>query len=180
MPRSACCGRPPRLLRHAPVDPFQQISQLRRRDRHRPIRRRWPDEAPTLQPLGVKAHALPVVPQDLEQRAAPPAEHEQMALMRIALELLLHQKRQSVEALAHVGVAGRKPYARAARDRDHRRRSLRASAVIAADTLAASIGPPMRSRAPVANSTSITPPGKACGASVTAAKAGAAPPLQSC
>src|SRR3954471_9762894 len=103
-----------------------------------------------------------------------------MAAVRIALERLLHQERQAIEALAHVGVTGRKPHPRAARDWDHRRRSLRASAVIAADTVAASIGPPMRSRAPVANSTSITPDGKACGATVTAAKFTAAPRSQSC
>ena len=93
--------------------------------------------------------------------AAPAAEHEQMPLMRIAPQRLLHQQRQAVEALAHIGVAGREPQPCTARDRDHRRRSLRPSAVIAADTVAASTGPPMRSRAPVANSTSIRPGGNA-------------------
>src|SRR5207244_12442185 len=83
-----------------------------------------------------------------------------MSLRRIAPQRLLHQQGQAVEAFAHIRVAGRQPHPRAARDRDHRRRSLRASAVIAADTVAASIGPPMRSRAPVANSTSITPMAK--------------------
>jgi hypothetical protein len=38
-----------------------------------------------------------------------------MAVVRIALERLLHQQRQAVEALAHVGVAGRQPNLYAAR-----------------------------------------------------------------
>src|SRR3954471_17134721 len=103
-----------------------------------------------------------------------------MAAVRIALERLLHQERQAIEALAHVGVTGRKPHPRASRQADHRRRSLRASAVMAADTVAASIGPPMRSRAPVTNSTSMTPAPTADCVIVTAAKPGASPRLQSC
>ena len=102
--------------------PFEQIAELRRRDRHRAVSRRRPDEAAALQPLGEQAHALAVVPEHLDQTAATAAEHEQMAAVRIALELLLDQQRQAVEALAHVGVAGRQPHPHAARDRDHRRR----------------------------------------------------------
>jgi len=52
------------------------------------------------QPLRVKAHALAVVPQHLDQSTAPAAEHEQMAIVRIALERLLYQQSQAVEALA--------------------------------------------------------------------------------
>jgi len=74
--RQESFSRSPRLLRHPPVDPFQQISQLRRRDGHRSIRRRGPDEASALQPFGEQAHALAVVPENLDQRAAPAAEHE--------------------------------------------------------------------------------------------------------
>ena len=122
MPRSAGRLRSPRVLRHPPVDPFQQIAELRRRDRHRAIRRRRPDEAAALQPLREQAHALAVVPQHLDQAAAPAAEHEQMPAVRIAPERLLHQQRQAVKALAHVGVAGRQPHPHAARNRDHRRR----------------------------------------------------------
>ena len=97
--------RAPRVLRQTPVDPFQQISQLRRRDRHRPIRifarnGRWPDEAASLQPRRIQAHPLAVVPQDLDQAAAPATEYEQMAVMGIALERLLHQQRQAIESLA--------------------------------------------------------------------------------
>src|SRR5580704_1656869 len=150
--------RPPGVLRQTPVDPFEQIAELRRRDRHRPVRGfarngRWPDEASALQPLGEKAHPLAVVPQDLEQATAPPAEHEQMAVVGIALEGLLHQHRQAIEAFAHVGVPGRQPHLRAARNRDHRRRAF-ASTVTIALTAEASTGPANRIRAPLANSIS--------------------------
>src|SRR5215831_520366 len=57
----------PRVLRYAPVNAFQQIAELSRRDRDGVPRCRRPDEAATLQPLGVKAHALAVVPQNLDQ-----------------------------------------------------------------------------------------------------------------
>ncbi len=51
-PRSTGRLRAPGILRHPPVDAFQQVGELRRRDRHRSIRRRWPEEATALQPLG--------------------------------------------------------------------------------------------------------------------------------
>ena len=72
------------------------------------------------------------------------------------LQSLLHQQRQAVEALAHVGVAGRQPYPYAARDCDHRRRLYFASAAINAEMADTSIGPVIRIRAPVAKSISIT------------------------
>jgi len=78
MPHSADRLRSSRMLRHPPVDAFQQVAELCRRDRHHAVCRRRPDETPTLQPLRVKAHALTVVPQSFEKTAAPAAEHEQM------------------------------------------------------------------------------------------------------
>src|SRR5262245_43899468 len=165
MSQSARRLRTPSVLRQPPVDALEQISQLRRRDRHRAIGSlarscRRPDEAAALQPLGEQAHALAVVPQHLDQAAAPAAEHEQLAVVGIALERLLHQQRQAIEALAHVGVAGRQPHLRSVRDRDrHRRRPARAA--ITATTVAASAAPLIRSRAPLANSISISPLGVA-------------------
>ena len=55
MPHSAGRLRSPRVLRHPPVDAFQQIAELRRRDRHHAVRRRRPDEAPALQPFRKQA-----------------------------------------------------------------------------------------------------------------------------
>src|SRR5262245_40757630 len=97
------------------------------------------------------------MPQHLDQPAAPAAEHEQVPVVRIALEHLLHQHGQPVEALAHVRMAGRQPHTPAARDRDHRRDALFASVLITADTTPASTVPLMRSRVPPANSISTNP-----------------------
>src|SRR6266567_5625760 len=95
-PHSARHLRPPRVLRHPPVDPFEQITKLRRRDRHQTGRWRLPDEATPLQSLRKQAHPLPVVPQHLDQGTAPATEDEQVSAVRIALELLLDQQRQAV------------------------------------------------------------------------------------
>ena len=80
-----------------------------------------------------------------------------MPLVRIALKLLLHQHRQTIEALAHIGVAGRQPNPRTRWHRDHRRRLFFARALSSADTVAASTAPVMRIRPPVANSISTVP-----------------------
>src|SRR5262245_51501891 len=106
-----------------------------------------------------------------------------MASVRIALERLLHQQRQAVEAFAHVGMASRQPHPRPTRDRDRHRPRRPVNAPSAAETIAASTAPLIRSRAPLASSISITPwevaiTGLAAtsgsGAIVTAAKPGVA------
>src|SRR5271154_3494464 len=83
----------PGLLWHPPVDAFEQITKLRGRDGHRTISRRRPQEVTTFQPLGEQAHALSIMPQDLDQTAAPATECEQMPAVWIALERLLYQQR---------------------------------------------------------------------------------------
>src|SRR4051812_50135510 len=92
------------------------------------------------------------MPEDLQKIAAPAPEDEKMARVRIALEHLLHQERQPVHALAHVGAAGGQPDPRPARERDHRPASAPA-------TTAGSAGPVIRTRSPPASSTSIRPGG---------------------
>jgi len=69
-------------LRQPPINSFQQISQLRWRDRHRALpavawSSQGPNKAAALHPLRKQAHALAIVPQHLDQGAAPAAEHEQ-------------------------------------------------------------------------------------------------------
>src|ERR1700733_10349505 len=118
---------PPCPLRQPPVDPFQQIAELRRRDRHGSIRvlarcRRRPHEPATLQPLGKQAQALSVVPQNLDQSAAAAAEYEQVAGVGVALERLLHQQRQAIKAFAHIGMAARQPNLHPGGESPHRRR----------------------------------------------------------
>ena len=66
MPHSAGCLRSPRVLRHSPIDAFQQVAELRRGDRHHAVRRRRPDEASTLQPLREQAQTPAIVPQNLK------------------------------------------------------------------------------------------------------------------
>jgi len=97
------------------------------------------------------------MPQNLDQPTAAATEDKQMATVRIALERLLHQQRQAIKTLTHVGMTARQPNSRASRDRDHRRRLLFASAFISADTVDASTAPVIRIRPPLANSISITP-----------------------
>jgi hypothetical protein len=82
-------------------------------------------------------------------------KNEQMPVVRIALERLLHQHRQAVEPLAHVGMTGRQPYLGAARNRDHRRSLVFSSPSITAETSEASTGPLILIRPPAANSISI-------------------------
>src|SRR5262249_21119785 len=121
------------------------------------ISRRRPQEAATLQPLREQAHALTVMPENLDQPTAAATEHKQMATVRIALERLLHQQRQAIKTLPHVGMAARQPNSRTSRDQDHPRRLLFVSAFISADTVKASTSPLIRIRPPLANSISITP-----------------------
>src|SRR3981081_2288863 len=85
---------PPAVQRMTPVDAFEQIAELRRRDRHRAIRRLWPDEAATLQPLGVKRHAETVMPENLDQLAVLAAEDVERAGARNPSASLLNRQGQ--------------------------------------------------------------------------------------
>jgi hypothetical protein len=80
-----------------------------------------------------------------------------MTAQGIAPQDLLHLQSQRREALAHIGVASRKPHPHARRKRDHRRRGPSDRAATTAVTVAASTAPAIRIRAPVANSISIAP-----------------------
>src|SRR3954452_14009949 len=95
------------------------------------------------------------MPENLQKIAAPAPEDKKMARVRIALEHLLHQERQPVHALAHVGAAGSEPDPCAARERDHHPAMPRSAAA----TTAGSTAPEIRTRSPRASSTSISPEG---------------------
>src|SRR5690349_12296696 len=82
-PRLSRQLRPIGVLGRTPVDAFQQIAQLRGRDRHSLTNRCGPDEAAPIQALGEQAKALAVVPQQLHQAPALAAEHKHMPAMRI-------------------------------------------------------------------------------------------------
>ena len=88
---------------------------------------------------------LTVVLDHLEQVAAPAAEDEEVAAMRIATQHLLNLKSQAGEALAHIRMARRQPHPNPARDRDHRKLS---SPRANASTAAISTGPSTTIRRP--------------------------------
>src|SRR5664279_4695133 len=111
------------VTRVPPVDPVEHIGQLRRRDSHYAIGRRWPDEAPLLQPLGVERHAETVMPDDLDQIATRAAEDEEITGMRIAPQRFLDLQRQAIHAAPHIRSSDREPDPHTRGDRDHRRSS---------------------------------------------------------
>ncbi|MGY3470335.1 hypothetical protein ACVW0I_007206 [Bradyrhizobium sp. LM6.11] len=109
------------FLRVAPIDPGQQVTHLRRRDRHCIARNRRPDEPPSLPSFGEQACSLAIVPDHLHKVAAATSEDEQMTAERVFAKHLLHLQRQRRKASAHVRAACRKPHSRACRNRDDRR-----------------------------------------------------------
>jgi hypothetical protein len=54
------------------------------------------------QPLRVKRHADPVVPDNLDQAASGPSKNVQIASVRVPTERFLDLQRQAVHALAHL------------------------------------------------------------------------------
>src|SRR5204863_5535615 len=104
--------------------------------------------------------------------AALAAEHVEIAVMRIALQRLLHLDRQAVHAAPHIGVPDRQPYPHTRGNRDHRR----ASALTTAAARFAGIEPGIRTTIFPANSTSIagSPPNRRPSAPCAAAPSGAA------
>lgn len=76
-----------------------------------------------------------------------------MSRVRIAFQRLLNDQRQAVETFAHVGMAGRQPNSRSARQQRHRRdKALTTRASAAASTSA-----PTRIRSPPASTISMRP-----------------------
>src|ERR1700760_1420323 len=101
------------FLRVAPIDPGQQIAQLRRRDRYRFTGNRWPDELSSLESFGKQACSLAIVPDHLHKIAAATAEDEQMTAERVFAQHFLHLECQRRKASAHIRVACREPDSRA-------------------------------------------------------------------
>ena len=80
-----------------------------------------------------------------------------MSAQWLVVQHFITFQRQARKALAHIGVASRQPYPRAAGNGDHRRRMVFASALISADTVEVSTDPVIRIRPPAANSISTVP-----------------------
>lgn len=89
--------------RRAPIDPLEQHRKLCRcQCRRRAEGCRWPNKAALLKPLGKQTEALAIPPQHFDQASLPAAEDKGLAGERIVPEMILDQRRQPVEALAHV------------------------------------------------------------------------------
>src|ERR1700681_2107915 len=137
---SPCRTRSPGSLRMAPINRFEQVAELRRRDRNYPVGGPRPDEATPLEPLGVKRQPEPIVPKDLDQIASPSSEDVKIAGMGIPTKGFLDLQRQPIHAAPHIGHPGRQPDPDTRRNRDHRRsRTWSTRARAAASTLASTM-----------------------------------------
>ena len=109
-------GRAPCLLRIAPIDSREQITELGRGDRHRAVSCARPQEAAPFQPLRKQARSLAVMPDHLQKITSASTKAKQLSAQRIAPQ---HPPAVTGSALPHVGVTGRQPHPYAARNRDH-------------------------------------------------------------
>ena len=91
------------------------------------------------------------MPKAFDEIAAATAEQEDIAGMRVAVQLLLDLKRQPLHAATHVGVARRDPHPTSQRRRDHGHNAFNVAA-----TNAAGAFEPIRTRASC-TSTTMTP-----------------------
>src|SRR5258705_8044665 len=76
-------GRTPCLLRIAPIDSGQQITELGRGDRYRAAGRARPQEAAPFQPLRKQAGSLAVMPNHLQKIAPASTKAKQLPAQRI-------------------------------------------------------------------------------------------------
>jgi hypothetical protein len=97
------------VSRHPPINTFEQIAELTRRDRHDTIGWRWPDKASTFQYLREQAHSLLIMPEDRQKITCAASEHENMPAERVSPQNLLNLQGETVHPAAHVGVAGGEP-----------------------------------------------------------------------
>src|SRR5438270_7105363 len=112
-----------------------------------------PHEASALKSLGKETQPIATPPQDLHPIPGLAPKDEQLPGEGILGKLRLHQCGESIEALAQVSRAGRKPHLHARRQCDHCRRR----ALSTRFNSSASTAPCSRTRMPPANSISMTP-----------------------
>ncbi len=125
--------RPPGQLRISPVDSFEHIGHLSRRDRNDAFRRRWPDKLAPVEPLRIERKPKAVVPKDLRQIASAAPKNVEIASVGITLQLLLDLKRKPLHAAPHVRVARRDPDPASRGDGDHDRSAFRVAEIRAED-----------------------------------------------
>src|ERR1700676_4301966 len=99
-----------RALDASPGDPFQPHRELRGAQPHCPLRRLRPHKTPALQTLGEETQPIAAPPQNLHPITRFATKHKKLSGKRILRELRLHQSRESIEAVAHVGCARGEPH----------------------------------------------------------------------
>src|ERR1019366_1248861 len=119
--RSSRMLRTESMTRIPPIDPVEHVGQLRGRDSDYAVRRRWPDEAASLQPFGVERHAETVMPKNLDQVTSGASEDVKIARVRIAPQCFLDLQSQAIHASPHVRSSDREPDPHTRGNRDHRR-----------------------------------------------------------
>src|SRR6266404_1442972 len=139
--------------RPSPIDPLEQHRQLCRAQRHRAMGCLRPHEATALQALRKQTQPIPAPPQNLHPITAAAAKDKELPGERILCKLHLHESRQTIEPLAHVGAAGGQPHLYACRQRNHPRTSSATTCLRAPR----STGPWTRMQAPLGNSISMHP-----------------------
>jgi hypothetical protein len=108
--------RTKRMKRIPPIDSIEHVRQLRGRDPNYAVRRRWPDEAAFLQPLGVQRHAETVMPKDLDQVTSGASKDVKITCVGIALQRFLEPAAPSHSCRASYWFA--QPQAKRARLRE--------------------------------------------------------------
>jgi hypothetical protein len=110
-----------------------------------------------LKTLTEQAHALAVMPENLDQISSFASEDEDVTTVGIAVQRLLHLKGQPVHAAPHVGMAGRQPDPGPRREADHRRRRAFITAPMTAVMATGSTVPDTLTRTPPDSVISIEP-----------------------
>ena len=92
-----------------PIDAFQQHRELGAGEMHAALGGVRPDEAAAFQALGKQAQSITVPPQQFDQIATSATEDKDVPTKGIGSQVLLHDRRQTIEATAHVCYAGGQP-----------------------------------------------------------------------
>ena len=108
-----------RLANPAPIEPFEQRRELRRRQTHHAVLDLRPTELAVLQPLGEQAHAGSVPKHHLHPVGAFGAKEVNRAVKRIGLHHVAHQRRQPLRAFAEIDRLRRHHHAHRAGRADH-------------------------------------------------------------
>src|SRR5260221_1768858 len=93
-----------------------------------------PHEAAVLQPLREQTQTIPVPPQQLDPISAPTAKGKQLTRVCVLAEFRLHDRGQSIEAIAQIGDPARQPDAHPALRSDHRAAASTSRSICASTT----------------------------------------------